>query len=81
MINMKALIASNEQCSTGYRVAQVEANENIFPVAESLFWVDCGEDVVADLFWYDPQDQTIKPVVFEHQSPNNKPTVEGAQTL
>lgn len=61
-MNMKALISTSEPCETGYRVAQVEQDANVFSVAESLFWVDCADDVVADQFWYDPADETIKPV-------------------
>jgi len=53
------LISPNEIRNTGYRVAQVEKEE--FEVAEPLFWVDCDNTVKADLFWYDPADQTIKP--------------------
>jgi sucrose-6-phosphate hydrolase SacC (GH32 family) len=56
---MKALISPNEPRETGYRVAEVEPKE--FDVAEPLFWVDCADDVVADQFWFDPQDQSIKP--------------------
>lgn len=55
---MKALISSLEPRETGYRVAQVAAQE--FPVAEGLFWVDCADDVVADQFYFDPSDQAIK---------------------
>ena len=63
----KALIAPNEPVQlpggkTGWRVAQVEPVENIFPVADPLFWADCADDVVADLFWLDPSDNTIKEV-------------------
>jgi hypothetical protein len=59
---MKALISSIEPCETGYRVAQVVANNATFPVAEpDLFWVNCANDVIQDKFWYDPSDQTIKP--------------------
>jgi hypothetical protein len=62
----KALVCPNEPISyfdgsIGYRVAQVELTENIFPVANPLFWTDCADDVVADQFWYDPSDQQIKP--------------------
>lgn len=57
---MKALISPNEPRQTGYRVAEVEPQQ--FDVAEPLFWVDCADDVVADQFWYDPSDQTIKPM-------------------
>ena len=57
---MKALISPNEPVETGYRVAEVVMQE--FEVHSSLFWVDCTDDVVADQFWYDPVDQTIKAV-------------------
>lgn len=77
-MNMKALISSIEPRETGYRVAQVEPDENIFGVADVLFWVDCAEDVVADQFWFDPSDQTIKPVP---TSDTNQPISQGAQTL
>lgn len=72
-----------EPREAGYRVAQVEQNENVFAVAEGMFWVDCADDVVADQFWYDPQDESIKPVqaTAEIASVNGQPTVNGAQTL
>lgn len=81
-MNMKALISTIEPRETGYRVAQVEQDTDIFPVADALFWVDCFDDVVADQFWYDPQDQTIKPVPTPEATPaGNQPTVQGAQEL
>ncbi len=65
---MKALISPIEPRETGYRVAQVEVNQ--FDVAPPLFWVNCSNDTKADQFWYDPADQTIKPI------PQPEPTVE-----
>lgn len=62
-MNMKALISSIEPVKTGYRVAQVEPDANIFPVADALFWVSCSNDVIADQFWFDPIDEAIKPIV------------------
>lgn len=64
---MKALISPNEKVnlpdgSQGERVAQVESDSQTFPVGEPLFWMDCADDVVADQWYYDPADQTIKPV-------------------
>jgi len=60
---MKALISSIEPRETGYRVAQVVADNATFPVAEpSMFWVGCTDNVEQDKFWYDPTDQTIKPI-------------------
>lgn len=79
---MKALISSNEPVQSGYRVAQVEPNANVFAVAEGLFWVDCSEEIMQDDFWYDPQDQTFKPVPApEIKVGANQPTVSGADTL
>jgi hypothetical protein len=52
---MKALISPNEkrtdyQGNVGERVAQVESQS--FEVAAPLFWVDCPDDCVADIWWY-----------------------------
>lgn len=81
---MKALISTIEPRFGGYRVAQVEQDEQTFPVAVDLMWVDCADDVVADQFWYDPQDETIKP----NPEPEpiyvlsgGQPPVDGAETL
>lgn len=45
------------EISNSDRVAEVTADE--FPVASPLFWVDCADDVVADLWYYNNVDQTI----------------------
>ena len=75
---MKALISTIERRQGGYRVAQVEPDDNIFGVADTLFWLDCSEEVKADDYWYDPSDQTIKiipPVV------RVQPSSSGSQDL
>lgn len=53
-----ALISPNEPRETGYRVAEV--SDQPFEVAPPLFWVQCADNIVADQFWYDPSDETIK---------------------
>lgn len=58
----QALISTIEPRETGYRVAEVVNQGQTFPVAETMFWVACADDVVQDQFWYDPTDQTIKPI-------------------
>jgi len=63
----KALICPNEPVnffdgSSGYRIAQVELAENIFSVADPLYWTDCADDVVADFWYFDFSDNTIKTV-------------------
>lgn len=34
------------------RVAEVEPDDKIFDVCETLFWVDCPNDCVADQWYY-----------------------------
>lgn len=81
-MNMKALISTIEPRETGYRVAQVEADANVFVVSDDLFWVDCADDVVADQFWYDPSDETIKPNPVPEVDPSLiQPISQGTQTL
>jgi hypothetical protein len=63
----KALICPNEPVNlfdgkTGYRVAQTEPLENIFSVADPLYWVDCADEVVSDFWYFDHADATIKAV-------------------
>jgi hypothetical protein len=58
---MKALISPIEPRVSGYRVAQVVDDNAEFGVADPLFWVACSNKVMADQFWYDPTDETIKP--------------------
>lgn len=62
---MQALISPNEPVQSGYRVAQVELDGGVFPVAEPLFWKECPDDVVADMFWYDPATESFKLVEFQ----------------
>jgi len=44
--------------SNGQRVAEVK--DATFEVASPLFWVDCSDSVVADEWYYDTSDSTIK---------------------
>lgn len=78
---MKALISPIEFSHTGYRVADIHPTG--FDVAQPLFWVDCTDDVVADQFWYDPADQTIKPIPEpEPEEPDeDQPQTEGTQEV
>lgn len=42
------------------RVAQVE--DATFEIASPLFWVDCDDSTVADEWYYDTSDSTVKPI-------------------
>jgi len=63
----KALISTIEAItnfdgSTGFRIAQVENENNIFEVAEGLYWIDCDDNVIADLWYFDTDKQVILAV-------------------
>jgi len=77
---MQALISKIEPRETGWRVAQVEPDNQIFPVADDLFWIPCNDNIVADQFWYDPADNTIKAMPTPIVSPT-QPKSTGSQTL
>ena len=64
---MKALISPNEPRGEGLRVAEVMLSE--FPVAEPLFWVDCPDEVVADMWIYLWQTGTFEQVRFAEEEP------------
>lgn len=62
----KALISPLEQIfdfegtEIGARVCQVE--DQIFEVAEPMFWTDCDDQVVADRWYFDTLSTQIKEV-------------------
>jgi hypothetical protein len=60
-MSKQALISPNEPRESGYRVAQVEPDEQTFEVGAPLFWIPCADDVVADQFWYNPDIQLVIP--------------------
>lgn len=53
----KALISPNEKVYDyegnylGERIAEVSDNE--FPVALPLYWIDCDNNVIAELYYFD----------------------------
>jgi len=78
---MKALISPNEVRETGYRVAEVEEDDKVFPVANPLFWVNCPDDLVADQKWYDPTDQQFKDFPAEPVAAEGQPITTGTQDV
>ena len=68
------------------RVAQVEPDDQTFPVGGDLFWTDCADDVVADQWYYDTVAQTIDPIVNAPKpstaAPDSQqPATTGTQTI
>jgi hypothetical protein len=79
---MKALISTIEPVQTGFRVAQVVNDSDVFDVAPGLFWVTCSDEVQADRYWFDDIDQSIKKIPeVERPTVVNQPISQGAQTL
>jgi hypothetical protein len=68
----KALVSFNEISYNGYRICEVVPAGHTFPVAEKMSWVDCAEDVVPDIYYYNPTNGQIEIItaVDEHGSKN-----------
>lgn len=72
----KALISPNEEIfdysnppqMLGYRVAQIVADGEEFPVAEPLYWVDVADDVTCN-HYYDGTSFAACPVNPNSQTP------------
>jgi len=81
----KALISSTELITnfdntTGYRVAQVELPADIFPVADTMSWVDCDDLTVQDEWYF---DTTTNAVLVKPQPPliGSQPISTGSQAF
>jgi hypothetical protein len=61
------------------RVAQVEPNDQTFPVGGDLFWTDCADNIIADKYYYDTIAQTINIIV--NQPAPNQPIATGTTTI
>lgn len=71
----KALISSNEPVvnfngTSGYRVAEV--TDTAFEVTPALFWVDCPDDCVADLWFYNTANDTCEPKPIQIENITNE---------
>lgn len=54
-----ALISPNETRYRGYRIAQVEPDDRVFPVMEPLYWLACDDQVIADQWYFDTATNSI----------------------
>jgi len=69
-----ALVCPNEPVLRGYRIAQVE--DVTFPVGEPTYWLECSDDVVADLWYFDATLQQIQIIPVPGSG-----TTSGVQTV
>jgi hypothetical protein len=65
LTNLYKVLTRRNKMAKKALISTVEPRESGYRVAAGLEWVDCADNVVADQFWYDPQDKLIKanPVV------------------
>ena len=63
------------------RLAEVATEA--FPVAGPLFWVDCGDDVVADQHYYNTDTNTVEaiPAAPERPAAEDQPQSSGTTPL
>ena len=59
------------------RVAQVEPDNQAFPVAEPLFWLDCPDECQADAWYFKDGQVFVKP----ESVPGAQPESSGTQDL
>jgi|LakMenE18May11ns_1017448.scaffolds.fasta_scaffold7692088_1 hypothetical protein len=62
---MKALVSFQELFHCGYRVVQVETDDNIFEVAagwDALMWLDCPDDATTETYFYNPATAKIEKI-------------------
>jgi hypothetical protein len=56
-----------------------------FEVHPSLIWVDCMDDVIADQYWYDSSNATIKPIenepAPEKEEDFEQPDMDGLESV
>jgi len=77
---MKALICPNEPVTnfdntSGYRIAEVTTTP--FEVAEPLYWLDCDDTVVADVYYFDTTSNSI--LIKPRPQITKQPTTTGTQ--
>jgi len=76
---MIALISTTEPREQGYRVAEVVQDGMSFPVSVGLFWQPCSTEVVADQYWFNPQDNTFNLIPQPVLESNQQPTTTGSE--
>lgn len=72
-----AYISTQEPFSLGVRIVQVQdAKDGLVDVDGLLFWVECADDVTAGDYYYDMNENQIKPTPVIPQ-----PVSTGTQSL
>jgi len=77
-----ALVCKNEPREQGYRVAEI-VDSIPFEPAPDHQWIECADDLKADVKWFDPADNTFKdfPPSPTSIAVDGQPTTSGTQTI
>lgn len=68
--------------SNSARVCQVEPDDQTFGVADSLFWQDCSNEIIADVYYFDMNNKQFVLVPQSAPYPvEGQPTTNGTQTI
>lgn len=52
-----------------YSCRVAEVSDSAFEVAQPLFWIECDDNIVADRFYYNTQDNNIYPTPNDVEMP------------
>lgn len=64
------------------RVCQIEPDNKTFGVAEPLFWEDCTDTIIPDVYYFDLQTgEYLLTPVSPPQPVSDQPVSNGTQTL
>ena len=74
-----ALVCKNETKEQGYRVAEIVDTIPYEPAPDHM-WIECSNDLKADIKWFDPSDNTFKTFP-NQQASADQPTTSGTQTI
>jgi hypothetical protein len=66
------------------RVCQVEPDNQIFPVADPLYWEDCPDNIIADQYWFNlvtKEYAEVQNAPMPKQVAENQPVANGLQEV
>lgn len=65
----------------GVRVAQVVTEGNTFPVADTMFWIVCPDEIVQDVYAFNLDDSTFHLIQWEPIPATQPDATGGIETL
>jgi hypothetical protein len=71
---MIALISKIEPREQGWRVVQVNKDDEGFEVTNDYFWFVCPDNIIADKFWFNPIDSSFQVMPIPEPVPSTTMT-------